>query len=233
MVAKRGLLALPQKGDKAPPVVGPYVNRAVGSTVGLGVLIAPDLVLTCEHIVIGGPIDYGDVLNNLVENRLQILEAYVEGIEAPIPPANFGEILDDSLEIDPNSERLVLLKVSGQKSTGDTATIATPTGTSSDASIWALFGEPRGQEAHLTSVVDSTFTVDGRLLVSNEFENNGKLVQGHSGGGVFLTGTSQLIGIQNAMRPGTSAPNVVRAQAIGIHAAIDWINSIIGVSARR
>lgn len=188
-----------------PPLVMFFNDRDPEGGGGLGVMIARNWAITCEHVV-AKPTHSCDLLNDASHDRLSIEGVVPENSTIFLEPEHLGALGGRNGDKSPLDEKLVLVKVGGRRAISGIPDFSS----SADGSmtLWTATGARTGPPGNcMISKVDLG-TMRARaghnVLSSRVFNQVGKHVKiGDSGGGIFAApgrGEATLVAIQNAMR---------------------------------
>lgn len=225
----------------APPLVAFINEREPGIVPGLGVLVANDFVLSCEHVIAGGSRDFCVPLYSDLVQKREIVGAYVQNDDRFYIPEHFYQIAanrnanDSVLARDPINaleERLVLVRLRSDRAPGRIANFG-PLG-AGPFELWSASSaaQPDLVSAMLTVDFTSFSAVSSTQCVQSEsYEITEDAARpGDSGGGVFMRVNRELllVAIQNAI--GVLDEKNAVALAIPIEPWRRWINETIAKS---
>lgn len=197
------------------------------SSAGLGVVIAPGWVLTCEHVIAGGPRQSCDLASMPEYKPVSIAGAYLENSADLIAPGDFSRIMGTRTVISPDQERLVLLKVSSDLSA---SVSIRQISRGAEAILWAAKGNPdsRSEVIGISFKELDSAGESEQLFQTEPFSSSDDYVSGQSGSGYFQSGKDgvwALVAIQNAQYP--ESDGNLRALAIPVSRAESWIRELI------
>ncbi|MFO1496472.1 MAG: hypothetical protein U1F26_17625 [Lysobacterales bacterium] len=216
----------PATPKDAPPLA--QIRNKKAPAGGLGVQLNHEWILTCEHVISNGARDVCDPLTDGKTESFEIKGACAQGETNLVSPQHFAsQFSSQGSGNSPLNERLALVKT---VATGLSAKIRLRPADQIGGGfvLWASSGS---RVAGLACMVASlNFNSLAQYLgnssyISEEFDGEGELVQGDSGGGFFAEerGQNSLCAIQNAY--GTTTSGGIVAIAIPItERDIQWIN---------
>ena len=206
-----------------------FHSCSANTSAGIGILVAPDLVLTCQHVGSPRSKDYfcKSVIDTAAPSR-RVIEIYEEGESKAIPFSDFLTYFPNK-PIDGLQERLAIARLSEPMANAGFPSMVDWV----DGMTYTHTGVLGGQSGCVPSVLEGILVHPETWTSSLVCEWPGAAgvltpVPGDSGGGLFEADSNfgRLMGVQHAICGYKDSPKIVSLH-IPITRAKAWINAVL------